>query len=140
MTSDDTLEVQVRVDLDQVKNEPRLDLRNWQNLGVSSSQQMRTSIVNGRMTSENFRTYTWSLRPKKTGQVMIGPARVTVGGRDFLSEAVAVSVLKPREVSGDIEDVNVSREAVFMRLNVRGGDKEKPEPTKYNRPRFKVIG
>lgn len=75
--------------------------RNFQAPDLSSfhvlsgpSQGFRTTIVNGQMSQETSISYT--LQPKRQGQLTIGPAKIQAAGQTFNSNRVKISVLQPQ--------------------------------------------
>lgn len=64
------------------------DLKDFDVLGTSQSMQVNMSSAGARSTT----SYTYALRPKKKGKLVIGPATARVGGKSLQSRAVTVQV------------------------------------------------
>ncbi len=70
-----------------------------ENFGVSQGgTSTRLEVINGQVNSGA--DYTYFLRPQKTGTFQIGPARVSVDGRTFISNQETLTVTKPAYKSG----------------------------------------
>ena len=64
-------------------------------IGPSTSTNMSTQIINGKMTTETSLTFTYILQPKKEGTFNIAPATIKVKGANYTSNALVVKVLPP---------------------------------------------
>ncbi len=65
------------------------------------SRGMRTTIVNGRMSSSE--SYTYELLAHKAGKFIIGRARVWVGGRQLETQPLTIEVIKNQHKSSAAE-------------------------------------
>jgi hypothetical protein len=61
-------------------------------LGRSSSQSSQFSITNGKISSRKTIDYSYTLKPRKTGELTIGSAKVSFKGKDYRTEPVKVRV------------------------------------------------
>lgn len=59
---------------------------------------LRTSIINGQVTRESSWSYT--LQPRRTGELTIGPATIEVDGRTLRTRPLTVTALAPGEGAG----------------------------------------
>ncbi len=71
---------------------PPLD--EFDNLGSTHSQSTSISIVNGRMTQQQSISFIYTLVPRKTGELVIGPCRITYQGVEYTTEPIAIKVVK----------------------------------------------
>lgn len=62
-------------------------------MGPSTSSSMSTQIVNGKMSSQTSKTFTYILMASKEGSFTIPSATVKVDGRQYTSNSLAVKVL-----------------------------------------------
>lgn len=62
-------------------------------LGPSVSRGKSISMINGQTTVTENSAYTYILAPKKEGTFTISPAKVTVNGKMYMSNALTVKVL-----------------------------------------------
>ena len=90
LSTDETLQLTVVVDSSAGRaSQPSLPpLDGFQILGTSSGTSI--SIVNGSMTSAA--SYNYILRPTSTGQLIINPITVTVGGQAYTTQPITVEV------------------------------------------------
>lgn len=101
--------------------------------GPYTSQSSSTQWINGNRTSTFTQTYTYTLCAKQEGTFTIPPATIMVGGEQYTSNGVKITVLPPDEtISAENEqpaaaaqrqqqqasDANVSSENVFIRTIV----------------------
>ena len=83
--------------------------------GPSTSSS--TTIINGKMTREN--TYTYYLRAKRVGIYTIGPAKVTVKGKEYFSGNTTIQVLKSApQVTSSQSAEGKARQNVFLELEL----------------------
>lgn len=61
--------------------------------GPQKGSSTSLSIINGKRTKSSQVTYTYVLRPKKTGKFQVAEASATVKGRTITSEAATIEVL-----------------------------------------------
>ncbi|MEO0085559.1 MAG: BatD family protein, partial [candidate division WOR-3 bacterium] len=71
---------------------PALD--GFDNLGSTQSQSTSISFVNGRMTQQQAISFIYVLAPKKTGQLEIGPCRITYNGTEYTTQPITVNVVR----------------------------------------------
>ncbi len=71
---------------------PKLD--GFDNIGSSRSQSTSISIVNGRITQQQSINFVYTLVPKKTGELVIGPCRMEYQGVEYTTEPITVKVTK----------------------------------------------
>ncbi|MCQ2217599.1 MAG: BatD family protein [Paludibacteraceae bacterium] len=62
-------------------------------MGPNVSRGKSISMINGQTTVTENSAYTYILSPKKEGTFTIAPARVTVNGKTYMSNALTVKVL-----------------------------------------------
>lgn len=72
---------------------PRLPvIRNFNNLGSTTSSSSNYSIVNGKMTSEITKSFIFTLRPQKTGNHIIPPITLKIGSKSFTTDPIHIKV------------------------------------------------
>lgn len=72
---------------------PRLgNLNNFRNMGSSSSSSSNITIVNGKMERSVTKTFTFNLKPLKTGKLLIPPINVRVNKQRFVTEPITITV------------------------------------------------
>jgi hypothetical protein len=83
--------------------------------GPSTSSS--TTIINGKMSQEN--SYTYYLRAKKVGIFTIGPAYITVDGKEYRTKNLSIQVLKssPKSTSNHTPEAK-AKENVFLELDL----------------------
>lgn len=88
--------------------------------GPSTSSSSNVSIVNGKMTREMARTYTYILMADKEGSFTIPAASIEVKGDTYKSNAVTVKVLKEDAPAAKQESSNsgISNADIFLRTVV----------------------
>jgi len=62
--------------------------------GTTSSSSTSISIANGRMTTTRTVSFVYTLRARREGSFVIGPARVDYGGKSYASSPIRVEVVK----------------------------------------------
>lgn len=67
--------------------------------GPTTTQNFKSSTINGKTTSERSVSYTYILMPKKTGTFTIPPASITVDGDNYKSNSLQIKVLPPDDTS-----------------------------------------
>ena len=67
--------------------------------GPYQSTSSSTSFVNGKRTSSFSQTYTYTLMAQRTGTFTIAPASIRVGGDEYTSNGVRITVLPADEQS-----------------------------------------
>jgi len=99
------------------------DLSNFDFMGPSTSTQMSTSYVNGKMTQEYAVSYIFIMSALKAGKFTIGAAKVVVGGKTVQSntlsiEAVGSGTNTGGNTSNQDKNTNVSADGdLFVRLS-----------------------
>jgi hypothetical protein len=63
-------------------------------MGPSSSSNISTQIINGKVTTNSSYTYTYILLAEKEGKYTIAPAEITVDGDQFKSNKLSIEVVK----------------------------------------------
>ena len=75
--------------------EPMLpELEDFQMIGTNRSSSSQYTLVNGKMTSSKTIDHLYTLRPKKTGRLTIGSARLDFRGTSYRSEPIQIEVVK----------------------------------------------
>lgn len=69
-------------------------LEGFDNLGSTQSQSTSISFVNGRMAQQQAISFIYVLAPKKTGQLEIGPCRITYNGTEYATQPITVNVVR----------------------------------------------
>lgn len=69
--------------------------------GPYTSTSSSTSFVNGKRTSSFSQTYTYTLIASKEGNYTIAPAKIKVGGDEYTSNGVRITVLPEDSPSGN---------------------------------------
>jgi len=103
----DFLEYTIEISGEDLKkvNAPGLPhIKNFDNLGSSSSHSSSMQIINGKMTSSVTKSFTYTLRPKNTGKFLIPPIKVKVKNKNYITEAISVEVVR-----GTTESIPKSR-------------------------------
>ena len=62
--------------------------------GPSQSSSTNVQFLNGKMTKSSTTTLSWSLIPKRTGQLTIPALKIQVGKKSYLSTPITISVSK----------------------------------------------
>ena len=66
-------------------------------MGPSQSSSMSTQVINGKVTSETSKTFTFILLAEKPGNFSLPAATVKVDGRQYMTEAKSIKVLPEGE-------------------------------------------
>lgn len=106
-------------DLKGIKEPDLPDLEGFSVLGTSSSQSTNISLVNGKMTTSKTISYDYSLAPEKEGEIIIGPANLSFGGKNYSTEPIKIQVV-PGSVGGT------------RRSTSRPGAQQSPQDLKLN--------
>jgi hypothetical protein len=73
--------------------EPMLpDLEDFQLAGSNRSSSSQYTLVNGKMTSSRTIDHLYTLHPRKTGRLTIGPARLDFRGKTYRTDPIQVEV------------------------------------------------
>lgn len=70
------------------------ELEDFQLVGTNRSSSSQYTLVNGKMTSSKTIDHLYTLRPKKIGQLTIGPARLDFRGTSYRTEPIKIEVVK----------------------------------------------
>ncbi len=76
-----------------VKTPALPEIKNFKNLGSSSSSSSSYSIINGKMTSEVTKSYTYTLQPQKTGNFIIPPISITYKKQVITTDPIHLKVI-----------------------------------------------
>ena len=91
-------------------------------IGPSTSTNMSTQIINGKMTTETSLTFTYILQPKKEGTFNIAPATIKVKGANYTSNALVIKVLPPDKAEeatkGGSTGTGISKDDAFLTIDV----------------------
>ncbi len=79
---------------DRVSQPSLSKLDNFDNLGSSSSSSSSIQIINGKMESSITKSYTYTLRPQKTGRIMIPPISLKHKKKSYITKPITISVIK----------------------------------------------
>ncbi|MDP8203587.1 MAG: BatD family protein [Candidatus Tenebribacter mawsonii] len=93
----DLLKFTIEISGEKVGNiaTPRLPkIKNFENLGSSTSSSSNYSIVNGKMTSEVTKSFTYSFRPNKTGNHLIPPITLKIKDKTYTTDPIHIKVLE----------------------------------------------
>ena len=77
-----------------VKTPALPEIKNLKNLGSSSSSSSSFSVINGRMTSEVTKSYTYTLQPQKTGNFIIPPISITYKKQVITTDPIHIKVIE----------------------------------------------
>ncbi len=73
--------------------EPRLpDLEGFELVNRTQGMEARSEFVNGKFSFVRKQVYSYQLRPKKPGELVIGKAEVVVGEKTFTTQPIRISV------------------------------------------------
>jgi hypothetical protein len=76
-------------------SQPELpNIPNFSLIGTSSSHSSSMQVIGGKMTSNVTVSYTYQLRPQKTGSFFIPPIRVTIRSKHHVTEAISIEVVE----------------------------------------------
>ena len=67
-------------------------IKNFKNLGSSTSSSSNYSIVQGKMTSKITKSFTYTLRPLKIGNFLIPPITIKIKNNSFTTEPIHIKV------------------------------------------------
>ena len=91
-------------------------------IGPSTSTNMSTQIINGKMTTETSLTLAYILQPKKEGTFNIAPATIKVKGANYTSNALVIKVLPPDKAEeatkGGSTGTGISKDDAFLTIDV----------------------
>ncbi|MFO7675711.1 MAG: BatD family protein [bacterium] len=81
--------------------QPQLpDLSGFNQLGSTSSQSTNISVVNGRMTRQETISFIYFLAARETGELVIGPCRLTHGGSSYSTSPITISAVAADQAPG----------------------------------------
>lgn len=76
-------------------------------MGPSQSSSVYTQIINGKVSTEKKVTYTYTLRPKKKGKLIVEQASIYADGKYYKSQPLEITVLdeskSPRDLNSPTE-------------------------------------
>ncbi len=81
-------------DASKVKTPQLGNIKNFKNSGSSSSSSTNMTIVNGKMERSVTKTFTYNLRPLRTGTLLIPPITIKVDKQNFTTDPVSITVTK----------------------------------------------
>jgi hypothetical protein len=94
----DSIELIVRVDGSRDSDSPP-EIQGLENFNVrSGGTSSRVEFINGKISSGV--DYTYFIQPHKIGIFQIGPARVLINGKHYVSDTAKLRVLRPAEGKG----------------------------------------
>ncbi len=70
------------------------EIKNLKNLGSSSSSSSSFTVINGKMTSEVIKNYTYTLQPQKTGNFIIPPISITYKKQVITTDPIYIKVIE----------------------------------------------
>ena len=70
------------------------DIKNFENLGYSTSSSSSMSIINGKMTSSVTKSFIYNLKPQKIGKFIIPPITVKYKNQTYTTDPIHIEVLK----------------------------------------------
>ncbi len=107
---------------DVSSNDLRADLSAFRVLaGPSTSSSSSVSIVNGKMSKEVSKTFTYIMMAEKEGTFTIPPATIKHKGKQYQSQALSIRVLKedaPQAAQAQQSSGGISNKDVFLRTIV----------------------
>lgn len=91
--------------------------------GPNHSMSSQVQISNGKMKRSTTNTYSFHLVAKKKGKFTIPPAKITVDGKTYTSNSVAIQVLRGSNQSSEAANNNTNlsnmpNEDLFVRVNL----------------------
>jgi len=131
------------------ENQPgRVDLTplakyNPRSAGNRDVSQTSISIINGKATQNEVKRYvmSYSLTSTQTGRIELGPVKVTLGSKTYLTNPVSVNVLKPGANDQLDLEVTLSEQKCYVGqpvlLTVRFYFSADIRDTQFNIPVFK---
>ncbi len=103
--------------------------------GPNTSQSTSMQIVNGKMSQSFEVSYTFILRAQKEGRYTITPGSITVDGKEYNSNQVAIEVVKGQASTGangssgtSSPSGSVSSDDLFLRMVVSKREVRRGEP------------
>lgn len=101
--------------------EPKLPpLNDFEILGRSSSQSSQFTIVNGKISSTKTIDYVYTLRPRRTGSLVIGSAQVSFKGKKYQTEPIEIEVVRgelPEQRVQPGPPASVPDKSIFLTAN-----------------------
>ena len=95
--------------------------------GPSTSHSSSTNIVNGKTTKSVSYGYTYVLVPQKAGTFTIGSASISVGGKKYTSEPIAIEVRAASQSSAN-GGATIAKDDLMFRLELSKKSAYKGEP------------
>lgn len=99
---------------------PQIDLDDFDVQGPATSTRTNVSIVNFKQSVTHTREFVYTLYPKRTGKLLVGPARLRLDGAEYRTKALAVEVARKGTTAQSHEQTDGSgstsvEENVFVR-------------------------
>ena len=95
-------------------------------MGPSTSTNMSTQYINGKMTSKSSYTYTYVLLAETEGKFSFAPAEITVDGKRVKSNSRTIEVVRPSTKNkqqgthskSSTQSQNVTQDNLYIKVNV----------------------
>jgi len=87
------------------------EIKNFENLGSSTSSSSSYSFVNGKMNSKVTKSYKYTLRPLNTGNYLIPPITIKLKQQTFTTDPVHITVIKGSTHPAPPTSPNFSRQS-----------------------------
>jgi BatD DUF11 like domain len=108
-------------------------------VGPQTSYSSSTQIINGKITSESSYSYTYYIQALKEGKYVLGPAKLTLRNKTFISDSLRIEVVgaaaaRPTnpaqggENEVENEELQGNANSIFLRLNLSRKDVYIGEP------------
>ena len=100
---------------------PEVDGATMRFLGGSNISRSFTMIVNGQRTENSTKGYSlqYALTPTRPGRIVIPPIEVSVAGRAYRTEAIAIEALEPRTDPEFALELAIDEDRVYVGQPVR---------------------
>jgi len=79
-------------DVGNIRTPDIKEIQNFRNMGSSSSSSSSISIVNGKMEKSVTKTFTYNLKPLKSGNLLIPPLIIQVNDQKFTTDPIRINV------------------------------------------------
>ncbi|MEO1260483.1 MAG: BatD family protein [Bacteroidota bacterium] len=106
--------------------------------GPGTSQNTSMQMINGKVTQRITITYNYVLQAEKEGKFTIAPAKITVDGKEYTSNALTIEVIKGQQPSANnngrsnppanTQAATVSNDDLFLRMLVSKREVMRGEP------------
>ncbi|KQC06355.1 MAG: hypothetical protein APR54_07250 [Candidatus Cloacimonas sp. SDB] len=84
------------------------EIQNFRNMGSSSSSSSSISIVNGKMEKSVTKTFTYNLKPLKSGNLLIPPLIIQVNDQKFTTDPIRINVTQTEQQNGARESKSLT--------------------------------